>query len=66
MADELSDESIEEVEQVADSLDNLVHAMELQLSPDTHLSALKELLPELRDRLRRLYIAQAGYNPWED
>jgi hypothetical protein len=35
--------------------------------PDkSHLQALRESLPSVRDRLRAIYVEQTGENPWED
>lgn len=57
-------ESAEDLGKAADTVDNLIHAMMLPMPATVHLQALKESLPALRDRLRAIYIAETGENPW--
>jgi hypothetical protein len=57
---------MEDLGKAADTLDNLIAAMELPLPPEMHLSALKSSLPRLRDTLRDIYCTKTGDNPWKD
>lgn len=52
--------------QVADTVDNLISALTLPLPDKSHLQALRESLPSVRDRLRAIYTAQTGENPWSE
>jgi len=51
---------------VADTVDNLLHAMTLPLPDKLHLQALREALPSVRDRLRVIYVEQTGDDPWRE
>jgi hypothetical protein len=50
--------------QVADRLDNLIGALQLPLPPQIHVAQLGRALPEVRDTLRLIYIAETGEDPW--
>ena len=52
--------------EIADTLDNLIHAMKLPLPPEQHMKHLAESLPHCRDVLRRVYAAEEDYNPWDN
>lgn len=56
--------SAERVAEVADTLDNLVGALQLPLPATMHVDQMKNHLPELRDKLRAVYIDLTGYDPW--
>lgn len=56
---------IEQIGEVADTIDNLLGALSLPLPPQTHVTQLKAALPQLRDKLRESYVAITGENPWE-
>jgi hypothetical protein len=60
----MKQENAEDLGKAADTVDNLIHAMMLPMPSAVHLQALKESLPALRDRLRAIYIAETGENPW--
>lgn len=51
--------------EIADTIDNLSHATKIALPAEAHLEALRPALEELCDRLRRLYVAVSGQNPWK-
>jgi hypothetical protein len=53
-----------ELGEIAETLDNLHHALMLPMPADLHLKALKEALPDLRDKARRAYEELTGDNPW--
>lgn len=57
-------ESIEQLGKVADTLDNLYHALMLPLSPATHIEYMKAALPEAVANLRAVYVAETGSDPW--
>lgn len=54
----------EDVGLVADTLDNLIHALALPMPPAFHLERLRAALPGVRDRLRAAFVAAVGDNPW--
>lgn len=58
--------NLDEIGQVADTLDNLATALETMtgLSPEIHLTALTEALPEASLRLKRAVISETGEDPW--
>jgi hypothetical protein len=57
-------ETAEKVGEVADTLDNLIHALMLPMPADLHVKALKESLPELRDSLKTI-CRDAGHDFWD-
>lgn len=60
----MNDENAEKLGKASDTIDNLIHAMQLPLPPATHLAALKASLPALRDELRKVYVSETGQDPW--
>lgn len=54
----------EQIASVAERLDNLIGALQLPMPPQFHVDRLKHALPELRDTLRLIYIAETGDDPW--
>lgn len=60
----MSRETMEVVGEVADSIENLLAAMKLPLSPTMHLDALRQSLPKLAADLRKVYIVETGDDPW--
>lgn len=59
-------ENLEEIGQVADTLDALVAAMQgIPIFPaKIHLEIIKEAIPEVSLRLKKAYIAKVGEDPW--
>ena len=55
----------EQIGRLADKVDSLIHAAQLPLPAQFHLDQLRAALPEIRETLRLIYIAQTGENPWE-
>jgi hypothetical protein len=51
--------------ELIDTLDNLVHAMELALPPAVHVKHLKSNLAELVKDFKATYVDATGENPWE-
>lgn len=60
----MSAKNIEQVAEVAETLDNLLGTMQLPMPPAFHLEQLKVQLPELREKLRAVYVAETGENLW--
>jgi hypothetical protein len=60
------EELAEEVGLMADTAENLVHASQLPMTPETHKERLVDGIRRLRDRMRSLRIQVTGNNPWED
>jgi alpha-D-ribose 1-methylphosphonate 5-triphosphate synthase subunit PhnI len=48
-----------------DRVDNLAHALLLQMRPELHVQALRESLPEVVKELQQAYVGLTGENPWE-
>ena len=60
-------DNLDELGQVADTLDSLVAAMKgmANLPPETHLSILKEAIPEASLRIKKAIMAETGEDPWD-
>ena len=58
--------NLDEIGQVADTLDSLVAAMNglTHLPAETHLGILKEAIPEASLRIKNAVIAETGEDPW--
>lgn len=54
----------EQIGLAADRVDNLIGALQLPLPAQMHVDQLRRALPELRDTLRLIYIAETGEDPW--
>jgi hypothetical protein len=57
-------EAIEKLGEAADTVDNLIGALQLPLDPRMHVEQLKLALPKLSATLKAVYVAQTGDNPW--
>ena len=52
--------------QQADTVDNLVHAMQIPgITDKIHMEALREELPDILKALRQSFVLITGDNPWE-
>ena len=60
----MTDDELESLSSVADTLDNLCHALMLPLPATVHVEQFKLALPGLIVKLREVYVAQAGDDPW--
>lgn len=58
------DSNWEQVGESVDTLDNLIGAMKLPLPGELHLKALRESLPDLREKLRNAYVQATGEDHW--
>jgi hypothetical protein len=47
-----------------DSIDNLAHALQIQMPATVHVQALRESLPEKVKELKEVYVEITGENPW--
>jgi len=56
---------MDKIAEVIDRLDNLIAAMSLNMPAETHLAALRGLLPEIRDELKAAYLAAGGEDVWD-
>ena len=54
-----------EIAEVVDSLENLIAALKMPLPCEMHVEALRGTLPDLRDKLKRAYLAAGGENVWD-
>jgi hypothetical protein len=57
-------ESMELLGMQADRIDDLIGALALPLPDSLHVQALREALPGIRNRLRRVYVLETGDDPW--
>lgn len=64
MAD-ITEEQIEGFALVAQTINNLLGALELRLPAETHIQHLRPNLKDVRDELRRLVVEVKGEDPWE-
>jgi septation ring formation regulator EzrA len=58
------EEAKENLGQAIDRLDNLVHALQLPLSAQMHVDALRSNLPEVVKELKEAYEKLTDENPW--
>lgn len=57
-------EQSEKIGQLADEIENILHATMLPMPVKFHFDQLVQRLPEWRDKLRAIYVAETGENPW--
>ena len=55
---------MEEIAEAIDTLENLIAALQLPMPPATHLSALRQALPELHGQLKHAYLSAGGEDVW--
>lgn len=48
-----------------DELDNLAHALTMNIPNEIHVQAMKESLPDKVKRLKEVFVEITGENPWE-
>jgi hypothetical protein len=58
-------ESMELLGMQADRIDSLIGALQLPIPDALHLKAMRAILPEIRDALRRVYVIETQDDPWE-
>ena len=60
-------EFVERIGMVVDRIDNCVGAFDLPLHQQTHVDALKDILPEISTELKEIFYALGGNkDTWED
>lgn len=57
-------ESMEVLGEQADTLNNLLGAMQLPLPAEQHMAMLKPALFRVMEKLREVYVTETGENPW--
>lgn len=58
-------EQLEKLGQAIDRVDNLAHALKLNLPHSMHVEALRDALPEIVEELKKGFVEATGENPWE-
>ena len=61
----MHNENLNEIVEVADTLDNLIGAMGTMYPAELHLKGLKAELPKASLRLKKALIALSGKDPWD-
>lgn len=59
------DEKLEKLGQAIDSLDNIIHTLKLPLPDSLHVKSMRDILPELLDKLKEGFMEATGETPWE-
>jgi len=62
----MNDEQLDELGKIADSIDNIICALEMPLPDKLHLAMVKTKLKEWSKDIKSLYTAISGDNPWEE
>lgn len=57
--------TIQEIGDMADTMDNLVAATQMKLPAEFHLQQLKGNLIEMSAQIKEYYVAMTGENPWD-
>lgn len=52
------------VGEIADDINTLIGALAVPLPNATHVDAIRAALPSFRARLRAIFVAEVGDNPW--
>lgn len=55
----------EQLGQLIDRIENMQSALNLPLSPETHIEQFKKLLPEIVSEAKEIYTHITDENPWE-
>jgi hypothetical protein len=54
----------ERLGQLADTVDNLIHALQLTVPTDLHLKGIRGNLPDVLHEIQSIYRDETGENPW--
>lgn len=57
--------SVEEIGEMADTMDNLSAASKLPIPSDVHIKQLRVHIEEASAKLKKIYSAITGENPWK-
>lgn len=61
----MSKESLDQIGEIKDTIDNLIHATDLAMPAEFHLNCLKDELKQIEQTLKEIYVKESGENPWE-
>ena len=56
---------MEQIAEVIERLDNILGAMQMPFPDSTHMSGLREILPDVRNQLLEAYLKLGGENFWK-
>ena len=59
------EDKFEKLGQLIDSIDSLVHGLNIPMSAEFHIQQLKSILPEKVKELKESFVEIAGENPWD-
>lgn len=59
------EEKFEKLGQLIDSLDNIVHALNIPMTDNFHVKQIKVILPVKVDEFKKLFVEITGDNPWD-
>ena len=55
---------MEEIAEIIDRIENLVHALKIPVGPELHFKALKDQMPEIHKDLKAAYLKAGGEDHW--
>lgn len=58
-------ENTERVGELADRIQNLLGSIMIPVEDSMHVSMMKQILPEVFQELKEIYIDETNENPWE-
>lgn len=58
-------EKYEKLGLLIDKIDNLAHAVQIDVPAHLHVDSLKTILPEVTEELKQEFINITGENPWK-
>jgi len=58
-------DNTERLGQAIDSLENIQHALSMNLPDKMHLDQMRRMVPEIVKELKESFIEVTGENPWE-
>lgn len=62
----INHDQLDEIGKLADSIENIIFSMTMPLDDELHLTAIREILPEWRDKIKAFYKEVSGENPWNE
>ena len=66
MADKMSEEHVETIGGVIDEIENLISSLSLPVPNDIHVKSMRKLLPEIKEKLKNVYLLCGGEDLWSD
>lgn len=60
----MKEQNLENLGLQIDRIDNLISGFGIPIPAQTTMEALKEILPEISNILKEVYIEESGENPW--